>query len=182
MAQVKLSKVRIAFVDVFKPSEKFDKYGLVAIIEPKSENVKTLDAAVDLAAKEKWGAKAEGILKAIKAKDDCGWHKAAKMSSSGEEYDGFQGMYHVNTTNSTKPTVLDRDKTPLDASSGKPYSGCYCNLIIECWAQDNSWGKKINFSLKGVQFHSDGEAFSGGGVASEDDFDDIADGADSDML
>jgi hypothetical protein len=31
----------------------------------------------------------------------------------------------------------------------------------------------------GVQFFKDGDAFSGGGVASPDDFDDISEGADA---
>jgi hypothetical protein len=46
--------------------------------------------------------------------------------------------------------------------------------IVELWAQDNSWGKRINATLKGVQFYQDGEAFAGGVSASADDFEDLS--------
>jgi hypothetical protein len=36
--------------------------------------------------------------------------------------------------------------------------------------------------LSGVQFNRDGDAFTGGGAASEDDFDDLGEGADADEL
>ena len=39
------------------------------------------------------------------------------------------------------------------------------NAIVELWAQDNNYGKRINASLAGVQFAKDGEAFAGGTVA-----------------
>lgn len=47
---------------------------------------------------------------------------------------------------------------------------------------DNNFGKRINASLGGVQFYRDGDAFAGGGVASEDDFDDVSEGADAESL
>jgi hypothetical protein len=36
--------------------------------------------------------------------------------------------------------------------------------VISLWAQDNSWGKRINATLLGAQFHSDGEAFGDAGI------------------
>ncbi|MDC5277565.1 DUF2815 family protein, partial [Acinetobacter baumannii] len=65
-------------------------------------------------------------------------------------------------------------KTPLVQADGRPYAGCYVNAAIELWCQDNNYGKRINASLRGVQFLKDGEAFAGGGVASEDDFEDLS--------
>ena len=72
-----------------------------------------------------------------------------------------------------RPLVVDADKSPLVAEDGKPYSGCYVNASVELWPQDNNYGKRVNATLMGVQFFRDGESFSGGGVASEDDFDDV---------
>jgi hypothetical protein len=44
-----------------------------------------------------------------------------------------------------------------------PYSGCYVNLIVRFWAQDDvDYGKRINASIEGVQFARHGEAFGGG--------------------
>jgi len=69
--------------------------------------------------------------------------------------------------------VIDGDKTILKEESGRPYSGCYVNANIEVWAQDNSFGKRINAQLKGVQFYRDGDAFSGSAPSSPDEFDDV---------
>jgi hypothetical protein len=71
---------------------------------------------------------------------------------------------------------LNKDKSPLTEADGVVYSGCYVNGIIDLWAQNNNYGKRINATLLGVQFAGDGEAFSSGGSsASADDFDDIDD-------
>jgi hypothetical protein len=78
--------------------------------------------------------------------------------------------------------VLHSDKTPLTEADGKPYAGCYVNASIELWAQDNNYGKRVNASLGGVQFARDGDAFAGGGAASEDEFDDLTAGANADEL
>ena len=92
-------------------------------------------------------------------------------------------MYKRQAYNTVRPTVVDRDRSPLTAQDGKPYSGSYVNVIIDVWAQDNSYGKRINAQLQGVQFVRDGEAFSGGGTSADaSDFDEIADGADADDL
>ena len=78
--------------------------------------------------------------------------------------------------------VLARTTYTVEAD-GLPYSGCYVNASIELWAQDNNYGKRINASLRGVQFYRDGDAVAGGGgPASEDEFDDLAEGADADNL
>lgn len=47
---------------------------------------------------------------------------------------------------------------------------------------DNNVGKPINASLGGIQFYPDGDAFAGSGVATDDDFDDMSEGADSESL
>jgi hypothetical protein len=68
--------------------------------------------------------------------------------------------------------VIDRDKTPLAESDNRPYSGCYVNCIIELWAQNNAYGKRINANLLAVQFYKDGQPFGDAGAnASVNDFD-----------
>ena len=92
-------------------------------------------------------------------------------------YDGFPGNLYVSARSTTRPLVINNDKSPLTEQDGKPYAGCYVNASIELWAQDNNYGKRVNASLRGVQFLRDGDAFAGGGAASEDEFDDISQGA-----
>ena len=78
------------------------------------------------------------------------------------------------------PTVIDRDRSPLSRTSGRPYAGCYVNASLEFWAQDNQWGKRINCTLRGVQFYRDGDSFSAGRPADSDEFEDVTEGAGAD--
>lgn len=179
--KVSIKKVRGAFLNVFEPKAIGDgeaRYSGAFPIEPGSANAKALDAAVDAVAKEKWKDKAAGVLKELRSKGRiCYKHDA--LSKDGEVYDGFEGMHSLNASNKARPLVLDADKSPLTQADGKPYSGCYVNLSIDVWAQDNSFGKRVNATLKGVQFHSDGDAFGGGAPASAEDFDEVEAGADA---
>ena len=103
---------------------------------------------------------------------------------SGDEkadYDGYPGNMYIAAGNKARPLVLDRDKSPLTAADGRPHSGCFVNATITIFAYDNQ-GKGISASLGGVQFFKDGDAFAAGGIDSEDDFDEITEGADAESL
>jgi hypothetical protein len=182
MAIVKLQNVRLAFPDLFTPDAKYKKFGAAFPIEPGSANCKVMQDAVAEAAKAKWGAKATGILEELKSKGRVSFQERPKTNANGEVYDGFEGMYHANATNDVRPAVIDKDTSPLTAQDGKPYAGCYVDASVEIWAQDNSWGKRVNVTLRWVQFRADGDAFSGGAPVSQDEFESIAEGASAEGL
>ena len=134
-------------------------------------------------AKEKWGTKADQVFKQMKAGDKLCLHDGDTKA----QYEGFEGMMFVSSRTKTRPLTLGggpNKKDPVVESDGVLYSGCYVNAVIELWAQDNQFGKRINAQLGGVQFYRDGDAFSGGGsAADEDDFEDLGDqGDDADLL
>ena len=174
--KVSVTSVRLGFPALFEPKavagSDEPRYSAAFPIEPGSANAKACAAALIATAKEKWGAKADGILKELKAKGRV-CYREDPLSKDGEVYDGFEGMHTLNASNKARPLVIDRMKQPLTAADGKPYGGCYVNASVEFWAQDNQYGKRINASLKGVQFVKDGDAFGGGAPASPDDFDDL---------
>jgi hypothetical protein len=171
--KIKLNNVRLSFAQLFEAKtvngEGKPAYSASFLIDPKDPQIAAVNAAIEAVAKDKWGAKAESTLKAMKAADKTCLHSGDLKSN----YDGFEGMLYISSRNSMRPLVINTDKTPLVESDGKPYSGCYVNASVELWAQDNNYGKRINATLMGVQYFKDGESFSGGGVASEDDFDDL---------
>ena len=178
MPVVMLNKVRIAFAnDIFvaKSVNGGDpRYGATFIIEPDSENAKKLKAAMDEVAKAKWKDAAANTLKEIIRKDRTAYGETELMSSAGKVVNGFEGKYYMKAYNKSRPTVIGRNKEPLTQADGKPYSGCYVNATVDVWAQDNpNFGKRINGTLTGVQFHSDGEAFGGGAPADPDAFPDL---------
>lgn len=180
--KVKLNNVRLAFPQLFEATtvngEGKPAFSATFLLDPTHPGIKDLNEAIDQVAKDKWGAKAEAILKTIRASDKACLHNGDTKA----EYSGFEGNFYVSSRNATRPLVIDRDKSLLSQADGKPYAGCYVNVSLDLWAQDNNYGKRVNASLTGVQFYRDGDAFSGGGAASVDEFEDIAEGADADAL
>lgn len=173
---------RLAFPALFVPREAMEagkppKYEATAIFAPGSEADKAVQGAIQQAATEKWGVKAAGILEKLYADGRVAYHKSPKTNDNGEVYDGFAGMHWLKAANETRPAVIDKDTSPLTQADGRPYSGCSVVMNVEIWAQDNSWGKRINAKLRWVQFRADGEAFAGGAPVSQDEFEAIADGA-----
>jgi hypothetical protein len=170
---VKLKNVRLSFPELFEAKtvngEGKPAFSAVFLINPKDPQIEVLNKAIEAVAKESWGAKADATLKTIRTADKTCLHSGDLKAN----YDGFEGMMYVSARNALRPLVVDVNKAPLTAEDGKPYAGCYVNASIELWVQDNNYGKRINATLRGVQFYKDGESFAGGGVASEDDFEDL---------
>lgn len=176
--RVRLDKVRLAFPALFTPKAFGDDQAAAAfsgsfLFAPDHPAVKTIEAAMQSVAKEKWGPKAEATYKQLKGADRLCLRDGAGKS----DYQGFDGQFYVSARATVRPLVIDRDKSPLTATDGKPYAGCYVNAVLDVWAQDNKFGKRINATLSGVQFAGDGEPFSGAGAASEDDFEPVGETA-----
>jgi hypothetical protein len=180
--KLKLTNVRLAFPALFE-AKTVNGEGAAAfsgsfLIDPADPQVKTINDAIEATAKDKWGAKAEGLLSGMRKADKVCLHDGDLKAS----YDGFPGNLFISARNQARPVVLGADKTPLVAADGKPYAGCYVNVTLDLWAQDNKYGKRVNATLMGVQFYRDGDSFTGGGSGSADDFDDVTTGATADDL
>lgn len=171
--QIKLKNARLAFPNLFV-AKAFEAGGKAdfnaAFIIPKDHpQVAEIREAMREVAKDKWGAKAKEVYSLMEKQDRLALHDGDTKPS----LDGYDGNLFINARNKAKPTVVDRGRKELTESDGKPYAGCYVNVILEFWAQDNQYGKRVNASLGGVQFYADGDAFSGGRPADAGDFDDI---------
>lgn len=182
--KIKLVNVRLSFPDLFKAGEYEGNrnYGSSFLIEPGSANHKVIMDAINAVGTEAWKAKAPAILKAALA---GGGQQVCYWDGNLKDYDGYEGMMVLTAKRGEakgRPLVIDADKSPLAEADGKPYAGCFVNASVELWAQDNKFGKTVRCTLLGVQFAKDGDAFSAGSVASEDDFDTIEAGADAEAL
>lgn len=178
--RVMLNNVRLAFAHIFEPQPSMDpggkpKYNCTMIFEPGSANEKKMKKAMTEAAKAKWGSKAHQIHEALLKKD----RTCLRDGADKAKYDGFEDMVYVSASTDVRPTVVDTDRSPLTSADGRPYPGCYANVSVDVWAQDNSFGQRINAQLRGVQFYADGPAFGAGRPAAADEFDDIS-GSDDD--
>jgi len=169
--KIKLNNVRLSFPALFRK----------AVFNGEE----TKYEATFLLNKEEHAAKIKEIDGAIKAKlkDDL---KGAKLGpdkicfKDGDEidYDGYAGHMSIKASSNDRPMVIDRNKSPLTEDDQKIYAGCYVNAIVELWAQNNQWGKRVNCNLLAVQFFKDGEPFGDGIRASVDDFDAFGDDED----
>lgn len=170
--QIRLDDVRASFLHIYE-TDNYGRFSGSFIFAPDHPAAAAISAAIKEVAASKWGQKAEGILKKLGADDKlCLKDGSKKLDKEGNPVDGYEGNLFVTSSNDkAQPTSFDRDGSKLDPKSGKPYSGCQVNAKIEIWAQDNSYGQRINATLLGVQFMADGEAFGGGGrTADASDF------------
>lgn len=179
--KIKLQNVRLAFpalftAEPFKPGD-VPKFKATFLIPKDSEQCEEVEQAIKAVAREKWGAKADGIIKQIRGNPN----KFCFQDGDDRAYDGYQGMMALSAKNALRPTVVDANKAPLVEADGKPFAGCYVHAVVDFFAYDNS-GNGISASLMGVQFYREGDRFTGGGVASDDDFDDVTSGATADDL
>ncbi len=146
-------------------------FSVTAII-PKDHPVHAeLEAAEEAAAKMKWEAKGPANLKAIRAAGKA----VIKDGDLKANYAGFEGNDFVSMRSEKRPNVYDNDGSQLTEADGKVYSGCYAHVILEVWAQDNQYGKRLNAQVTGVAFSRDGDSFGGGATpATADDFADLS--------
>ena len=172
MAQkVKLSNVRLAFPNLFE-KDQYGRYGATFIMPKESPAHKAMQKAL------------RGVAEAdLKGKMPTPSSVCLKDSSEKADYAGFEeGTLYVSASRKEafKPNqIIHRDKTPIE-SEGVLYPGCYVNAVINVWAQDNNYGKKINAELVGVQFYKDGDRLGRGSTNIEDDdFDSLPDIEDS---
>lgn len=88
------------------------------------------------------------------------------------------GCWTVSARESKRPIVIDSRKDPktgvprrLDPNSEQDmeriYGGCYVNVMIRPWFQNNTNGKRVNAGLSVVQFKRDGEAFGSGRISDD---------------
>jgi hypothetical protein len=165
-----LRNVRLAFPSLFEPSsygEGEPAYSATLIMDPQQAEV--VEKALAAVAREKWGAKGDAQLKALRATGKV----CLRDGDEKPDYDGFAGMMFVAARSKTRPTVVDGQRQPITERDGRIYAGCYVNASVEVWAQDNAYGKRVNATLRGIQFVRDGEAFGGGRPAAADEFDEL---------
>lgn len=181
--EIILLDVRLSFPDLWEPvrfkGQGKARYSASFLIEPGSENDKKVLAAINAAAKEKWGDKAESAVRKYLFQPG----KSCYMEGNTKEYDGYEGMMVLSAHRNSgqlAPKVIDRAKRPLSEDFGLPYPGCYVNAKVDIWAQTGDY-TGIRASLNVVQFVRDGEPFSGS-IPNDDDMPALDEGVEDDLI
>lgn len=171
-----------------KPTDK-RRWSATGLVPYESPLRKQIDDALKKTAQEKWEKKWEAFYEnIILDPKGCCW-----VDGKRKDYDGYKGHFALSAHRNEdqgRPLVLDTDKSPIykpdndlyEGKAGRIYSGCFVNMQVEIWAQDNKTGKGLRATLLGVQRVKDGDAFSGGAAPDSEDFGEIAEGAEADDL
>lgn len=165
---IKLTNVRISFPNLFKARafEGSEPAFSASFLLDKRKDAKQIEAI-------KAGMKklADETFKGKMPPKTCLHDGSEKPDTDG--YD--ENVMYISARSKKPPVVVDRDKQTLLENDGRPYSGCYVNAIVRLWAQDNNYGKRINASLRAVQFARDGDPFGEKPVDADEAFDDLSD-------
>lgn len=184
--KVKLKNVRLSFPNLFEakafvgPDGKpqgTPKYNATFILD-KEENaaeIEQLEKAIGAIVKENF----KGNMKALKG--ICLRDGEEKTDDEGEYKDGFgPDVMFITSSNPNRPQVVDKDpRVPLTKEDAKIYAGCYVNAVISLWAQNNTFGKRVNANVLAVQFAKDGDPFGEERINPESEFDTLEDDSDS---
>jgi hypothetical protein len=168
--KVRLDNVRLSFCDLFVPTD-FNGDGNMAykakvMIEP-GEQLDKIKATIAAVLKEVYPKDSAKVAKKIEG--DVRAYPLHQMDDSD--------IWTLSTRRphprKTRPTILGQQREQLTAEDGKPYPGCYVNILVDIWAGNYS-GDRVGATLEGVQFVRDGQAFSSAVQASASDFEDVA--------
>jgi hypothetical protein len=157
---IKIQNARLSFPSLFRTAQfggqDTEKYEATFILDKTehAETIKQIQVEAARLMKEELKGKVPADKLCIK---------------DGDEQDRPEliGKMTVKASTKKRPLVIDVNKSPIVETDNRIYAGCYVNAIITLWAQDNSYGKRINSSLEGVQFRKDGEPFGDGGISAD---------------
>lgn len=175
-AMIKI-KGRCSYPDVFRkrayqesdPPEKH-RYGC-HVIFPKADTkqVEIIRQAILTVIKEKHPKDAEKQFKIFEA--------AQKLPLKDGDLTGreeLEGMCDFAAyEKKVRPLVVNRDRSLIVEDDNILYPGCNIVLLAEVYYSDNG-GARVTAALKGVQFVSDGEAFSARKPVTPAEFDDLS--------
>jgi len=173
MGRLLIENVRLSFPDLFTPRQVNEnsepKYKASFLFAPDHPAYTALYGEMQKVAADKWGPDGQQVLAGL-------WSAGRTCLHDGNtrQYEGYAGNMYLSASSEQRPVVVNSDRSPLNKGDGRPYAGCQVNAYVEIYAQDNKYGKRINASLKAVQFAGDGEAFSGSAPVDAEVFPDIS--------
>lgn len=158
MSKINIPAARLSFPSLFREAtfggESTGKYEATFILDKKDH------AELISKIKEKIGTMMKDELKTKLPSDKICLKDGDEMGR-----DEMVGKMVIKASTKKRPLVINRNKSPITEDDNVIYAGCYVNAIITLWPQSNSYGKRINAQLDGVQFVRDGDAFGDAGVS-----------------
>ena len=102
------------------------------------------------------------------------FEKCFMIDGDDVNYNGYEGMWSIKTSNQEKPDIFDFMKEIVEKNDGNYYAGAYVDAIIQLWFQNNKFGKRINARLKAIRFRAHGEKLNSQTKVHMSMFDDLS--------
>jgi len=172
-----LSNVRLSFPKLVEATASdlipgaTKKFSADFILAPNDPQLAAFMGEVGNMASEKWKGVAGDVLKV------CQLERKLRCYGNGNEkvdkktykpYMGYADMAYISANSNEdrepqimRPTDGKVAANPIERAelARKLYGGCYVNVAIRPWPQDNQYGRAIRCELIAVQFAKDGEMF-----------------------
>lgn len=173
-----LTNLRLSFPKLLEPEaakgtpNADKKYGCDLLFPQGDPQFAQFMAEVGKVATEKWKEHASAVLQM------CNGDRKMRCYGNGSEkvdkktfkpYVGYDGANYVSASSieDKPPVIVDAKGVPCSNDNTmlrrelarKLYGGCYVNVFIRVWPQDNSFGRAIRCELVAIQFAKDGDAF-----------------------
>jgi len=122
------------------------------------------------------------LIEEVKGKTKIPSDKFAIKDGDETDDEHAANCWIVKTSNKNRPTLIDRNRNIVSKEDNEVspmfFGGATVNASIGFWKQDNSYGKRINGNLAGIQYVSGDiqvDGFADTGTASADEFEEYED-------
>lgn len=171
------SNVRLSFPQLAQPRASAEgaipKYSGAFLMEPTHPNIPEFMKQYGELALAKWNQHATQVMQLIQneRKLRCyGPGEENVNSKTFQVYDGYPGMFVISANRENMPQMIKPDGTGVDPLNTMEcqqmarslYAGCYVNVALRPWLQDNKHGRGVRCDLVAVQFAGDGVPFGEG--------------------
>lgn len=170
--KIRVYDARLSYPKLFHPDsfsiDQKPKFSASIILKENDPQVEQIREVIEEVKKAQWPRSAPRMAREL------------IRDGAEKDQDGYgPGVFFINANNDVRPKLRGKYKNEeVSEEDGIFYAGCYVDVILQIWAQDNRYGKAINAALLGVQFRRAGEPMAGGRSAKDDDFEDIDDETD----
>lgn len=180
---VLVQNARASFVRIIEPevNKSFPnspaKFSMNLILPKDHPALAEFMAEVQKLAQDKWKEHAGTILQMANANKKLRCYGAGEEvinSTTFQVYPGYAGMLYISAASDKDhpPQIVKRDANGMaqvahdlerQELAKRIYSGCYVNVAISPWLQDNAGGRAVRCNLHAVEFAKDGEPLGDGG-------------------
>lgn len=167
---------RVSFPWIVEPQVKSNdkgveikSYNCDVILLPNDPGFAKFMQLVQTMAVEKWKENAGAAIQRIQAdrKTRCYGQGEEKTSAKTfQVHAGYAGHVYISARSERQPQIIGLDGKQIDptntmqvrAVASKIYGGCFANVVVKPWLQQNAQGVGIRCDLIAIQFARDGES------------------------